>query len=395
MNRGFRARAGFSSAIGALASAILAVGLLAPPVEAQSPADLGVRDKTELFIQHIVKIAEIDASKYQALVLEYEIGTALEEVLHVHEDEEGEAAADHEESPVGLVVAGFVERALEEIHPSYARLTVLLKEESWREARALARELQGSTDPYVAAHASLALAEIRYAELQGASVETSEEACKRLIDSCERILQKDRLYLIRDHRACEIVALCFQELEKSLLEYTQYAILLTDYYDLPKDVEARAKERIGALAQEVGFPLTTVADWMNQVEKFLAQELTGHDPTQRKETEVVYALDKLIELQEARERKTCSSCGGSGCRGGCQSGRPSGSRSNSPAKVSALAEAKGEFLLRGVSRGSASTIWGQLKAKEAARTLQGFKGKLPARYEKLLEQYYKNLSTVE
>jgi len=48
-----------------------------------------------------------------------------------------------------------------------------------------------------------------------------------------------------------------------------------------------------------------------------------------------------------------------------------------------------------VSRGDASTIWGQLRAKEASQTLQGFKGKLPARYERLLEQYYKNLSKTE
>ena len=53
------------------------------------------------------------------------------------------------------------------------------------------------------------------------------------------------------------------------------------------------------------------------------------------------------------------------------------------------------MLLRGVSRGDTSTIWGLLKDKEAARALQGFKGKLPPRYEQLLEQYYKSLSKTE
>jgi hypothetical protein len=48
-----------------------------------------------------------------------------------------------------------------------------------------------------------------------------------------------------------------------------------------------------------------------------------------------------------------------------------------------------------VSRGDAGTVWGQLKERDAARALQGFRGKLPARYEKLLEQYYKNLSKSE
>ena len=96
----------------------------------------------------------------------------------------------------------------------------------------------------------------------------------------------------------------FEKMKKPLLEFVQYAILLTDYEELPKDVADRAKARLAKLNQEAGRPLRTVANWMNQVEKWLAQEVTRKDPTQRKETEIVYALDKLIELQEARERKT-------------------------------------------------------------------------------------------
>ena len=51
--------------------------------------------------------------------------------------------------------------------------------------------------------------------------------------------------------------------------------------------------------------------------------------------------------------------------------------------------------LAGVSRANADSIWGQLRMRDASRALQAFSGKLPARYEKLLEQYYKDLSRVE
>jgi len=51
--------------------------------------------------------------------------------------------------------------------------------------------------------------------------------------------------------------------------------------------------------------------------------------------------------------------------------------------------------LRGVSRANAESIWGQLRMQDAGRALQAFSGKLPARYEKLLEQYYKDLSRDE
>lgn len=60
--------------------------------------------------------------------------------------------------------------------------------------------------------------------------------------------------------------------------------------------------------------------------------------------------------------------------------------------MSALSQSKGEVLLHGVSRGDPGSIWGQLRERDAAKAMQGFRGKLPARYERLLEQYYKNLS---
>jgi hypothetical protein len=299
---------------------------------------------------------------------------------------------------VGFTIDGFLERALKEIHPAYARLVAHLETKKLDEARQAGRELAGSADPYVAAHASLALAEIAFLDADtdgGATPEDTEDAYRKVIRMCERIIEKDRLYLIRDYRACELIAQCFEKLDLPLLEFVQYAILMTDYKDIPPAVQARVRGRLAMLNEKAGRPLGTVANWMNEVEKLLAKEVTQKDPTQRKETEIVYALDKLIELQEARERNACPNCGSGSCKGGCRSGRPKGNRSERPAQVSALAEAKGEFLLRGVSRGDSSTIWGLLKERDASRALQGFKGKLPPRYERLLEQYYKNLSTTE
>jgi hypothetical protein len=52
-------------------------------------------------------------------------------------------------------------------------------------------------------------------------------------------------------------------------------------------------------------------------------------------------------------------------------------------------------LLHGVSNADPSSLWGLLKEREASRTIQSFQGKLPPRYERLLEQYYKSLSRLE
>jgi len=277
----------------------VAVVLAVPGVAwGQGPGDLTVRDKTELFIQHIVKVSKIDPASYQALVLEYELGMALQELLHPDGEGEDPASAD---SPVGFVLVDFVERAIKEIHPAYANLVALLEAGKLEEAREAGRALAGSSDPYVAAHAALALAETDFRAAQKGGTDADFQGVMKF---CERIVAKDRLYLIRDHRACELIALCFEKLKKPLLEFVQYAILLTDYNDLPKEVSDKAKARLAALNDEVGRPLGTVANWMNEVEKLLVKDVTKNDPTQRQETEIVSALDKLIELQEARERKT-------------------------------------------------------------------------------------------
>jgi len=288
---------------------VLSSGALA--LRAQDPADLSPRDKTEVFIQHLVKVAKVDPTRSKALVLEYEIGTALTELAHAH-THEGESAhpgEGHEEgdaccskSAASAVETGnFIRSALRELHPEYAKAIDLASSGKLSEAKEAAKPLSLKADPYLAANASLLLAEVEH-ELALAGKD--REGLARVIETCERIVQRDRLYIVDDHRACELIALAFAGLEKRLQEGLQYAILLTDYNFLPREVAARAKERLEALSDEAGRPLSTVGKWMNKVEKLLGEEKTGKEPTQAQEIEIVSGLDKLIELQEARERKT-------------------------------------------------------------------------------------------
>ena len=109
-----------------------------------------------------------------------------------------------------------------------------------------------------------------------------------------------------------MIALSFNGLGESLLEFSQYALLLTDYKNLPEAIKKRAETRLGQLKGENGKPLQTVAGWMNRVEKLISKEVTGEAPTQKQERGIVTALDKLIELQEAVERQTCPDCGKGG-----------------------------------------------------------------------------------
>jgi hypothetical protein len=307
------------------------------------------------------------------MVLEYEIAAALVEGKVVDAD---------------LLVGNFIDSALRDLYPLYARACQRAQEGKDEDASRMLRALLVHSDVYLAAHANLLKAEL---DFRAGNYD-------KVMARCEELARRDRLRLINDHRICELIALSFEKLEKPLLAFAQYWILLVDYHDLPAEVESRVKARVMALNDEFGRPLHTVAGWMNHVEKLLAEEQTAEQPTQKEEREIVVALDKLIELQEAKERNTCPNCGScdGSCRGGCKHGRPRGSRSNSPAQVSMLpGKGKGPMLLRGVSAADPNSRWGLLGEKNAARALQSFRGKLPPRFEQLLKEYYKALSREE
>ncbi len=380
-------------------------------LQAQHPSAFTAQEKTAAFIQHLVKVAQVDPLKYQALVLEYEIGRALDE-LHEYEHAdvaagEGDGHANHEDHAgaehkadgsccaqpsLSLDAGDFIETALTELFPEYGRAKESLGRGDAKAAVRAAQELARASDPYVAAYGQLLLAESTY-DLVSAGDQEHDYAT--VVELAQVVLEKHRLFVVQDYRACELIALAFEALERPLLEAAQYMILLTDYRDVPQRVSARVKQRLDELSGVVQKPLHTVANWMGEVERLLSDEVTGSDPTQVRETEILTALDKLIELQEARERNTCGNCGGGNCQGQCRGGKPGGNRSRSPARFSQLVQAEGRVLLHGVSRGHPGTVWGQLKAKDGARALQSYSGKLSPRYERLLKEYFKRLSDEE
>ena len=90
---------------------------------AQHPSDFTSRDKTEIFIQHLVKTMKLDPTRYRAMVLEYEIGSALR-------DFSPELAAD-------LDSADFIQNSLRELYAGYDKACKAFENTADSEALAL------------------------------------------------------------------------------------------------------------------------------------------------------------------------------------------------------------------------------------------------------------------
>ena len=260
----------------AVLSLVFVYGVASSPLSAQHPSEFTSRDKTEIFIQHLVKTMKLDPTRYRAMVLEYEIGSALREISP-------EIAAD-------LDTVDFIQSSLRELYPAYHSASTAFE------------ALGNRPNPYLRA----------YALLLGAEIDFGKERYKSVIEKCERLSREARTLLIADWRACELIALAYNRQKETLLEFAQYALLVTDYDNLPGTLKQKTEERLAVLKDEHGKPLQTVASWMNRVEKLISREITSEAPTQKQERGIVVALDKLIELQEAVERQTCPNCGKGG-----------------------------------------------------------------------------------
>ena len=267
--------------------ALLVVGVLlavAPGVFGQGAYELTRTNKIELFLQHIAKVVQVAPDVYQSLLLEYELSQSITEFGIAHPEP---------------LLGEFVDKALKRLHPEFAEAVASYESQAHADAASKLKPLVAKRDPFLTARTHLYLAEI---EVVGKRFDKAREIAQGLI-------LRERQYLVPDYRACEIVAECFRAAEQTVLELLQYAILLTDYRDVPLDVEARAKQRIAAIQKESGGPTKVVASWMDEVERLIRALTTAEDPTQTKQGQILVALDKMIELQEARERNACSNCG--------------------------------------------------------------------------------------
>lgn len=264
-----------------------AVVLVATGLGAQSPHELGRQDKIELYLQYLGRVVQVQPEVFSALLLEFELARSLHEM-----------GTAHPESLIGE----FIERSNKKLHPRYARAVELRQEGNLQEARQIFEALAREKELYVVAGAELHQAEIDHASGR-------HEACLR---RATEFVERRRQFVLGDYRACELMALGFRAAKNSLLEFLQLHILLIDYREVPPEVEARAKKRLAELQGEVGKPLGVVSDWMGAVERWIKAYETSADPTQTKQDEIRAGLEKLIELQVAKERNSCSNCGKGG-----------------------------------------------------------------------------------
>ncbi|MGE0712147.1 MAG: hypothetical protein AB7N76_29670 [Planctomycetota bacterium] len=146
-------------------------------------------------------------------------------------------------------------------------------------------------------------------------------------------------------------------------------------------------------------PLLELAKRMETIERLIRRTRTGKG-TQKRQEQVVAAIDELIELMREKEKSGGGSCNKPGEKqkpGECKKpGDPKGDAGKTGAKKSKLPGGDGkEGPMHESPREANQDDWAKMKTKEREQVEQFLKERFPTRYRELIERYFRGVSEAD
>jgi tetratricopeptide (TPR) repeat protein len=274
-----------------------------------------------------------------------------------------------------------ITESLRLIYPEFKEALAALGDDNLDMAVVGLEKLNRSADPYLAAAATFYLARAQMLD------ERFEEAVPLLADLegkwADKTVNGGEILFLRG--VAEVALLKHQEAAKSLAQF------LSEYPDAPERMRVGAFRQVEQLKQFQEGTLSDVHLRMDYSRRRLVLEETGAE-TRQQQDEIVEILSKLI--QEAQERESKSKGGGSGKSQ--KQGQPGESQGQAqgegPQGGSTGGGSKGTDTdtLNRLHRGGPQSPWSKLRDKERDPVYSAIKEKFPARYQQLIEQYYKS-----
>jgi tetratricopeptide (TPR) repeat protein len=281
----------------------------------------------------------------------------------------------------GKVVA--ITEVLRVLHPEFKAALAALGEENLGAAITHLTTLREHPNAYLAADASFFLSRAYLLD------ERFEDALPLLSDLQSKWAGNtthggEVLFL---QGVAEVAMLRHQEANATLSKF------LTLYPDAPERMRVGAFRQLEQLKLFAEGTLSDVSLRMDYSRRKLSLEDTGAD-TRQQQDKIIEILAKLIKEAEECE---CKCKGGSGSGQAKKQGK--GSEGESQAQGEGQAQggnsgggSKGtdSDALKRLHRGGPQSPWSQLRDKERDPVYSAIKEKFPARYEQLIEQYYKS-----
>ncbi len=276
--------------------------------------------------------------------------------------------AEFTKDSAGHGAAQAAENLLRKLHKSYDAAAALAEKGAPEAALELTKVLGASAqDAYLTAHARYRLARVF---LDG----DDPEAAAQVLDEYQR---SSRNLTPLDVEAAYFFAHALAKVPDVAKARLQLAEFAKTYKETaPERYLAAAKQQLAELELQGEIPLYEVADKMKSAERHIKKTDTGKE-TQEKQKWVLTKLEELIKLAEEQEQQS--------------SGAPGGlNKPSAPANKSAVSP--GETHIGNLNKVSGvADRWGMMKDRDRKAIETDVQTKIPGRYQKMLEEYYKRL----
>lgn len=334
--------------------------------------------------------AEIVASAQDVAAPEKDALTTFAETVAKQEG----LPAEVKERVASILLQGELDRSgramaltegLRVVSPEYDQAAASLGEENLEVAIPLLQKLSASSDPYLKAEATYFYAQ---SLLFG---ERSEEAIPLL----KQVIEGAKGNTLRDGEALFLVGLGqLMQLDRAGAKET-LSQFLQKYADGPERMRVMAQQQLAALARLKQGSLDDVQGRMDFSRRKLQLKDTGDD-LRKEQAEIVAMLAKLIkEAEQAESQGKGSGSGKPGEKKGEGSEKEgeaegSGEGQGQGGSTGGKSQGKDSNQVTRLQRGGPQSAWSQLRDRQRDPVFNAIKEKYPARYQQLIEQYYKS-----
>ena len=277
-----------------------------------------------------------------------------------------------------------ITEALRELYPDFKTALTTLGDENIQDAITQLGKLRDAKDPYLAADAAYFLARAFLLD------ERFEDALPLLEDATGKYADKT----VRGGESLFLRGVAFGQLIQRKEAMDCLKKFLDQYPDAPERMRVGAFRQLEALKLYEDGTLTDVQFRMEFSRRKLSLEDSGQ-ATREQQTKIIDILAKLIKEAEEKE---CNCKGGGKPKPGSKPGK--GGEGDSQAKGEGQQQGKSGGGSKGIDsdtvkrlhRGGPTSPWSHLRDRERDPVFNAIKEKYPARYQQLIEQYYKSFS---
>lgn len=286
--------------------------------------------------------------------------------------------ADVDGKPIAIT------EALRELYPDYKDALTTLGEENLQDAITKLGVLRDAKDPYLAADAAYFLARAYLLD------ERFEDALPLLEDATGKNADKTA----RGGESLFLRGVAYGQLIQRQEAMKCLKTFLDQYPDAPERMRVGAFRQLEALKLYEDGTLTDVQFRMEFSRRKLSLEDAG-ESTRDQQKKIIEILAKLIKEAEDKE---CNCKGGGKPKPGSKPGK--GGEGDSQAKGEGQQQGKSgggskgtdSDTLKRLHRGGPTSPWSHLRDRDRDPVFNAIKEKYPARYQQLIEQYYKSFS---